>query len=64
MGDRRNASMPMICFSVNFDLFMSGPLPGPDSSISWMSYRGGRALLQRSDNALTMRFCCGRTNGA
>lgn len=29
----------MICPSVNLDLFMSGPLPGPDPSIGWRSYR-------------------------
>jgi len=29
----------MICPSVNFDLFMSGPLLGPDTGISWASCR-------------------------
>lgn len=32
----------MICSSVNFDLFMSGPLIGTDSSIRWTSYRGSQ----------------------
>ena len=32
----------MICSSVNFDLFMSGPLIGPDSSIRWKRYRGSQ----------------------
>ena len=32
----------MICSSVNFDLFMSGPLLGPDSNIRWRSYRGSQ----------------------
>ena len=32
----------MICSSVNFDLFMSGPLIRPDSSITWTSYRGSQ----------------------
>ena len=32
----------MICSSVNFDLFMSGPLIRPDSSIRWKSYRGSQ----------------------
>lgn len=32
----------MTCPSVNFDLFMSGPLVRPDSSIRWASYRGSQ----------------------
>jgi hypothetical protein len=32
----------MICSSVNFDLLISGPLLGPDSSIRWTSYRGAQ----------------------
>lgn len=47
----------MICSSVNFDLFMSGPLLGPDSSSRWRSYRGSRqrsrADSMRIGNILT-----------
>ena len=38
----------MICSSVNFDLVMSGPLIGPDSSIRGTSYRGSQQSRNRA----------------
>lgn len=32
----------MICSTMNFDRFMSGPLQAPGSSIRWRSYRGAQ----------------------
>lgn len=32
----------MICSSVTFDLFVAGPLLGPDSRIRWRRYRGSQ----------------------
>ena len=50
---------PMICSSVNFDLFMSGPLHGPDSSIRWTSYRGSQQTLSFYTGHITMTDSAG-----